>query len=398
MTDLGDALVRKGGLPAAVLQRVDGGTEFSYRPDYLEGPGIPVATSLPVSREALRTSGGAVPPFFAGLLPEGRRLTAVRVATKTAADDELGLLLAVGADAIGDVSVEPLTGERAQPVPAALQLPRDLSTVSVRELLRGQDFDRVALPGVQDKVSGQMINLPAERAGQRLVVKLDPPEFPHVVRNEAAFLRLAREAGLVTPGWKLLTDAEGADVLAVARFDRPENGEPPALAQEDASQVLKIWPADKYRPTAEAVVLALAEQCASRRVAAKTLYEQLVFAVVTGNGDQHAKNLSILADTGQREWRVSPAYDLPSTAVYGDTTTALSIDGTRRGVSRKKILRFADRIGLPERVAVRSLDRILARTAPVLRDVSMLDLPYDPQRTRSWQRELDYRRRLLDTV
>ena len=41
------------------------------------------------------------------LLPEGRRLGALRRAVKTSADDELSLLLAVGADAIGDVQVVP---------------------------------------------------------------------------------------------------------------------------------------------------------------------------------------------------------------------------------------------------------------------------------------------------
>jgi serine/threonine-protein kinase HipA len=53
------------------------------------------------------TIGGAVPPFFAGLLPEGVRLGVVTSSTKTSADDHLTLLLAVGADTIGNVRVVP---------------------------------------------------------------------------------------------------------------------------------------------------------------------------------------------------------------------------------------------------------------------------------------------------
>src|SRR4051794_3787637 len=38
------------------------------------------------------TTGGAVPPFFAGLLPEGVRLGVVISSTKTSADDHFTLL------------------------------------------------------------------------------------------------------------------------------------------------------------------------------------------------------------------------------------------------------------------------------------------------------------------
>jgi len=58
-----------------------------------------------MSAEPVVRPGGALPAYFAGLLPEGRRLSALRRAVKTSADDELSLLLAVGADAIGDVQV-----------------------------------------------------------------------------------------------------------------------------------------------------------------------------------------------------------------------------------------------------------------------------------------------------
>src|SRR4029077_10576223 len=81
------------------------GIEFAYQDDYLRSGRPPVATTLPLTDQPVVTSSGAVPPYFAGLLPEGRRLGALRRAVKTSADDELSLLLAVGADAIGDVQV-----------------------------------------------------------------------------------------------------------------------------------------------------------------------------------------------------------------------------------------------------------------------------------------------------
>src|SRR5947208_8159503 len=98
--------VYKAGRLAARLRRTAGGVEFAYLPDYLDD-GVAVATTLPLSATPRLTPAGAVPPFFAGLLPEGRRLSSLRRAVKTSADDELSLLLAVGRDPLGDTQVVP---------------------------------------------------------------------------------------------------------------------------------------------------------------------------------------------------------------------------------------------------------------------------------------------------
>lgn len=386
--------VYKDGVHAASLTKSLVSTEFRYRPDYLASDRPPVATSLPKTAEPVHTSGGAIPAFFAGLLPEGRRLSAVRRAIKASADDELSLLLAVGADVIGDVQVIPGGTVPSRPMPE-FSLPDDISEISLREVLASSLFDPVALPGVQDKVSGQMINLPASRAGERLIVKLDPPEYPHVVQNEAAFLTVARAAGLPVSDWRLVRDSEGVEALLVSRFDRVTVGDlPVALGCEDATQVIGLWPADKYSPSYESVVTALASACAASPVAVRELFTQIMFAVLTGNGDVHAKNLSILCTT-QGEWRVSPAYDVVSTSAYGDNSLALRLDGVKTGISRKRALAFAAGIGLPQRSAVRVLDTLLVRTAEALSDVSAWGIPYTRAATAAWQRELDYRRRLL---
>jgi HipA-like protein len=67
--------VFKAGVRAAILERSPSGIEFSYWDGY-DGP--PVATTLPVDGGTSVWPAGAVPLFFAGLLPEGRRLGALR--------------------------------------------------------------------------------------------------------------------------------------------------------------------------------------------------------------------------------------------------------------------------------------------------------------------------------
>lgn len=353
-----------------------------------------VATTLPLTEEPVRTHAGAVPPFFAGLLPEGRRLSSLRRVVKTSADDELSLLLAVGGDAIGDVQVVP-EGREPSPTEPLVQVADEWSEVRFADVLdRAGVVDLVALPGVQDKASARMISVPVGRAGERYLLKVDPPEHPHVVENEAFFLGLARRARVRSAEARVVHDADGQPGLLVRRFDRvalPDGGAS-SLACEDACQVLGRWPADKYNLTTEEVVLGLAERCPARAVAVRALYQQLCYAWLTGNGDVHAKNLSILATT-DGEWRVSPAYDLPSTVPYGDISLALSLQGRTRGLARRHLLAFAAVVGLPQRAAVKVLDDLVDRLGGLEDELRGAALPFPQKTMADLLAELRHRRR-----
>ncbi len=393
LTTVVEAAVYKSGIHAATLRRQTDGIEFSYSAEYLASGRPAVATTLPLSDKPVRSTAGAVPPFFTGLLPEGRRLSGLRRSVKASADDELSLLLAVGHDTIGDVQVVP-SGQPATPARPLLAVEREWSDVRFADVLTDTGIvDAVALPGVQDKVSARMISVPLARAGERYLLKLNPPEFPHVVENEAFFLQLAHETRLSCARATVVHDADGQAGLLVRRFDRiaQRDGSSVALACEDACQVLGRWPADKYSVTYEQVVGALADRCAARPVALRALYQQICFAWLTGNGDVHAKNLSILA-TSDREWRISPAYDLPSTVPYGDTSLALSMLGRTSGISRKHLLEFASEIGLPARGAEKVLDGLLARLASLGERLASGTLPFPPKITADLIAELRFRR------
>jgi serine/threonine-protein kinase HipA len=396
LTSVHEADVFKAGRLAGRLTRSPNGVSFAYLPDYLESGRPPVATTLPLADAPVRTAAGAVPPFFAGLLPEGRRLTALRRVVKTSADDELSLLLAIGRDTIGDVQVVPV-GDEPIPAEPLVRVDRDWSEIRLADVLTEAGVvDRTGLPGVQDKVSARMISVPVGRAGERFMLKVDPPEFPHVVEDEAFFLSLARKARMPSSLATVVHDADGRAGLLVLRFDRVAlpDGTSSALACEDACQVMGRWPADKYLMSAEQAVEGLADRCAARPVALRALFQQLCFAWLTGNGDVHAKNLSILA-TADGEWRVSPAYDLPSTVPYGDASLALSMGGRTTGISRTHLLGFASVISLPERAAVKVLDELLEDLAAVEEELREGALPFPQEVTADMVAELRYRRRLV---
>ena len=88
--------------------------------------------------------------------------------------------------------------------------------------------------------------------------------------------------------------------------------------------MLGLYPADKYNVGYGQVCHALAAYCAAPLPALRNLALQAAFAWLTGNGDLHAKNVSMVQlPTG--EWSIAPVYDIPSTVVYGDKTLALTL-------------------------------------------------------------------------
>lgn len=167
-------------------------------------------------------------------MPEGRRLNAVRRATKTSADDDLTLLLMVGSDMVGDVTVFPEGADPQPATPAVAQA--DLATLRFNELMADAGFvDRRGLPGVQDKLSTGMITLPVHLAGVEAIIKLDPPDYPDVVVNESYFLGVARRLRQPVVDTEVIHDTDGRPGLLVRRFDRPPSSDGAKLAVEDAT-------------------------------------------------------------------------------------------------------------------------------------------------------------------
>jgi serine/threonine-protein kinase HipA len=319
----------------------------------------------------------------------------LRRAVKTSADDELSLLLAVGADAIGDVQVVP-AGVTPAEVPPRIAID-DLADTSFADLLTelGIRAQRMALPGVQDKTSAARINLPVARAGERFILKLNPiSDYPHLVENEAFFLDAARLSGLTVPPHDLVTDRDGAPGLVVRRFDRiAVDGELRALAVEDGCQTADRPPADKCLLGTDQTFAALTAVCDAPVLAGRELIRQLAFAYLTGNGDAHAKNFSVLQEQSG-EWRVPPVYDVPCSEVYGDSTMAMSLRGrSGSGFAAKDFVALGAALGVPERATRRALTEPANRADRWLPDLDAL--PFDRGQVSKLRRVIQHRRSRL---
>ena len=393
-------VLKAGRLAGRLERRPDGGIEFRYLDEYLRGADPePVAFALPLGPDAVHTPSGSLPAFFAGLLPEGHRLTVLRRAVKTSASDELSLLLAVGEDAPGDVQIVPEGVEPSEPPPVIGAEASD--ALDFNALV--DELDRHAIPGMQRKASASMISTPLATRSGRYILKLSPIEYPHLVENEAAHLAAARALKVPVSAAAVVHDRDGTPGLLVQRFDRVrgDDGAWLRLALEDATQVLGQPPAAKYNVDGEHVVTALAGVCGAPAVATRNLYLQFLFAWLTGNGDLHAKNLAVLrADAGGRpgrpgspgsrcnRWAIAPVYDIPCTLVYGDDSMALPIAGRTRRLRLHHWREFGSAIGLPERAAASAERVALAASGRV----DLAELPFHGSPLNGALRELRLRR------
>lgn len=397
--------VYKGAMRAGVLRRRGDDVVFEYVAAYLENDTTPaVAWTLPKTEQPVVQTGGSLPPFFAGLLPEGARLQAVVAATRTSIDDHLTLLLAVGNDTIGDVRVVPRGAPLVEPRLAMRESEAsiaDLDEVFAQAVgTNALTFDPAALPGVQPKVSAAIWSAPLRTEAGPAILKLDGGRYPRLIDNEHFFLRVARDCGLRVPLHRLVRDAKGQAGLLVQRFDRvPTTGGVGDRAQEDACQVMGVFPAAKYRMKTEDAVEMLAQVCersgGSARVARLELLRLIAFSYLIGNGDLHGKNISIGAVAGER-WEPTPAYDLICTQPYFAWRDPMALDlyGRANRLTGRVLIEAGERWRVPARATTRMLDQLVRGVGSWIERVA--EVGFESKVTSELSRMLERRRSELE--
>ena len=380
------AEVYKDGDLAGTLTRERNDTVFRYDPRYIDADLPPVATTLPLTRSIVSLTGGALPPFFTNLLPEGVRLLGLKDRTKTSLDDEMTLLLAVGRDCVGDVAVVP---EGEDPDAS----PEETVAYNVEDLFRRAQAaeDPTGLSGVQEKVSSSMLTLPIKGAEGPAILKFAPPRLPLLVENEHFFLQMAQGCGLRAAHSRIVPDDQGRVALWVDRFDRVRYGSGwRRLAQEDGCQLVGAYPSQKYTISVQAIARAFIDHSAVPLVALGNLLSQLAFSYLVGNGDQHAKNLSLGATP--QGMMPTPAYDVLSPLFYPgqDHRMALKMDGKDDRWKRTRFVEFFGRYGLPEGAVHRALDRLCDASPPWIERLE--EIGFDARTTERVRREIVKRR------
>ncbi len=159
------------------------------------------------------------------------------------------------------------------------------------------------------------IGLPARFGAQGLVdvvLKFEQPAvYPGLVELEALALDVHREAGFSVPRhW--VVEFNGVPALAVERFDRDANKNP--LFTESLYSVLASGDARithnysySYDAVGRAIDRSPIDFVTDRDAAKRHLLARLLMALLTGNGDLHLENLSIVGT--ENALAFSPVYD-----------------------------------------------------------------------------------------
>ena len=331
---------------------------FSFEPDYRATGGCPILSlSFRAATGGLRKDprpvAGALPAFFANLLPEDKLREAMEKhhAGHVRPGNDFDLLAALGADLPGAVRVLPSNGD----------------PITTTAAPQGKPKARFSLAGVQMKLSvmkntgkGGGLTLPLGDGEGQYIAKFPSTAFPGVSENEFANLALSDAIGMDVPERELVspdqfegipeefeTLAEGL-VLLVRRFDRETGGQ--RIHIEDFAQVFGIYPARKYEGAAYHDI-ASALNVAISPLAALEFVRRLTLSVVMGNGDMHLKNWSLIYPGEGSMPALAPIYDVLSTVPYIPADgLALSLGGERafKALTAVRWRAFASRARLPE--------------------------------------------------
>jgi serine/threonine-protein kinase HipA len=319
-----------------------GRVTFQYSSPWLCKIGRPISLSLPCQER--RYPPEISTSFFENLLPENNSRTILAFNNRFDRDDTYAFLSNFGEDCAGALSI---VSEDKVPDLKKGQY-RDVTTrlIEVLNLLKSDpeknqlftamENARLSIAGAQDKLplyfDSDKFYLPLNSASATThIIKPASPWFPHIQRNEAFCMDLARKTGLNVPHSRLYK-VESHEIFLIERYDRitlhnedggqkNEDGGQKIVArihQEDFCQALGIPARNKYEenggPGFKECRALLDEHLFSEGTGPRmALVSLMAFNYLIGNHDAHGKNYSIIHGD---KLELAPFYDLLSTQIY----------------------------------------------------------------------------------
>jgi serine/threonine-protein kinase HipA len=357
-----------------------GRLNFRYRPDWLaESGSVALSCSLPLQAEPFEDQ--QCRPFFAGLLPEGNLRRLIARQYQVSSQNDFALLNAIGGECAGAITFLPIGNSLPAPDGARVEwldepeLALLLNELPQRPMLAGRDGLRLSLAGAQDKLpvvfDGRRIGLTREGQPSTHILKPPIPAVEGSVLNEAFCLALANAMRLQAAEANIHPIGDH-HVLLVARYDRQldSNGQLSRLHQEDFCQALCVVPEMKYQneggPDLHACFDLLRRVVRPSAPQVLRFLDYVVFNVLIGNHDAHAKNFSLLYNGAIPV--LAPLYDVLSTAVYPDLTLKMAMKlGGKYNFNEVQVRhwdQFAEEAGLSKAQARKRILN-MARELPV---------------------------------
>lgn len=238
-------------------------------------------------------------------------------------------------------------------------IPR-LPVIELRQsdvLTKAQEMaGRLSISGVQPKLSMSRkgSRLLSVMEGGQFILKPQTEQFPALPQNENMCMSIAGVMGINIPPHGLFDLQDDVPTYLVRRFDRTEDGG--KLRCEDFVQIL--GEDDKYSGSLEQVGKKIWEVSSVPGLDAQLFFERVLLNFLTGNGDAHLKNFSML-ETDDGELRLSPAYDIVcSKAVLPkEMDCALTLNGKQNKLARQDFVQLGAGLKIPPNVTGNIFER-----------------------------------------
>lgn len=336
---------------------------FNYGKSYLERPEALAIyePELPLQSGILPLLNGLdMPSSIRDAAPDawGRRVIINRkmglkgIDTDTAVLDEMTYLLESGSDRIGALDFQHSPKE---------YIPRSTQNASLEELLESAqrvekgiplsaDLDQALFHG--SSIGGARPKALIESGTSKYIAKFSASNDTYsVVKAEYIAMRLAALCGLNVAPVKLV-QALGKDVLLIERFDRSkiESG----WTRKSMVSALTLFGLSdmsaryaSYEDFAHMIRVRFIEP----KKTLKELFGRVVFNILCGNNDDHARNHAAFWDG--KELTLTPAYDIcPQARTGNESTQAMKIIGNNGYSQLKTCLMAAHHFLLSEKEAI----------------------------------------------
>lgn len=378
-----------GDLVGQLIQDDGGQMTFQYDASW-RGRDEPVALSwsLPVREEPFMQK--ECRGFFGGALPEEDNRKVIARILGISDKNDFAMLEQIGGECAGAISFLPEDEDLPEDDNRYRELTDDelgeiLRELPRRPLMAGEDGIRLSLAGAQDKIAVRRddgtISIPRGTAPSSHVLKPAIDTYEGVVFNEAFCMGLANACGLNAAPVEI-GNVKGIDYLLSERYDRirDEDGSIRRLHQEDFCQALGVPSEIKYQseggPSLTDCFALIRNASSAPAPDLIALLDAVIFNLLIGNHDAHAKNFSLLY-MPDRSIRLAPLYDLVSTVYYPELTDRMAMKIGKQPKSAlvypKDIDQFAAQTGLG---AAQARARIPALVDRTLEEIPGVEKPH----------------------
>lgn len=175
--------------------------------------------------------------------------------------------------------------------------------------------------------------------------------IPYLLINEHIFMTLARDFGFDIPYNGIIKHKTDYHYI-IKRYDRYKNSK---IDHQEILTLMNKSSDQKHKVSMKEVINTAKEFIDSDNLI--NLYKFIVFSIIIGHGDLHAKNLSLIYysnHSGEDKMLISPYYDISTTKIYKDTKhndIGLKIGNKRSNIKKEAIIELASFIGIEEKDA-----------------------------------------------